>query len=180
MGAPVKELELGCYTIRGPDTETALIGPITAQIIDADRLVRLEFKNGFPNWMMYRTALAGDSVYLPKLKQWVIAFTWVVCQEGAVKRHVLTEEFVGCVAIDALNILIFGRELQPYTVTAKSLGVHRDTYRRVRDGIFARLKVSLDEYWVQLVAACYQLRINEINAIRNAERKRTSNKRGVS
>ena len=141
-----------CYDLRGKDTETALIGPITARIIDADRMVRLDFRNGFPNWMLYRTALAGDALYLAKLREWTIAFTWVLAAHG-VKRKTITDELVGCAALDALSIVLYTRELQPYTVTADSIGVHHKTYRRLRDGVARRLKLSLNEYWIRLIVA---------------------------
>lgn len=153
MGAPVKELELGCYTIRGPDTETALIGPITSQIIDADRLVRLEWKNGFPNWMLYRTALAGDSIYLPKLREWTIAFTWVYCLGGAVKRKTISDELIGSVALDVLSKVLFTRWLDQPSVIAERIGVDRNTYKRLRDRVYSRMAASLDEYWIRLILA---------------------------
>jgi hypothetical protein len=163
--------EIHCYDIRGKDTETHLVGPITAQIIDADRLVRTEFRNGMPNWMLYRTALAGDSLYIPKLRHWVIAFTWVLAINGGVRRKVISEEFIGCAALDALCMVIHGRELQPYTETAELVGVHHATYKRLRDGVFKRLKLSLDEYWVQLITASIRIKFYE--------RKRGLTNRGV-
>ena len=141
-----------CYDLRGKDTETALVGPITARIIDADRLVRMDFRNGLPNWMLYRAALAGDSLYLFKLRQWTIAFTWTVASQN-VKRKVLSDELIGCAALDALSIVLYTRELQPYTVTAESIGVHHKTYRRLRDGVARRLRLSLNEYWIRLIVA---------------------------
>lgn len=161
MNAPVKELQIGCYTIRGPDTETALIGPITAQIIDADRLVRFEWKNGFPNWMLYRTALAGDSMYLGKLKHWVTAFTLVSLTGGTTTKRKITDELVGILALDALGMLIFNREVFPPNTASQAAGVHHKTYRRLRDGIYLRLKASLDEYWLRLICAYSQVKIYE-------------------
>lgn len=161
MNASLKELEMGCYTIRGPDTETALIGPITAQIIDADRLVRLEFRNGFPNWMLYRTALAGDSIYLPKLKYWAIAFTWVVLTQTPGIRVKATDELVGVVALDALAMIIYNREVFPYSSAAQAAGVHHKTYKALRNLIYRRLKASLDEYWLHLICAYSQVKIYE-------------------
>lgn len=151
MNAVVKP-EPYCYDLRGQDSETALIGPITATTIDADRLVRVDFRNGMPNWMLYRTALAGDSLYLAKLRHWTIAFTWALAL-SSVRRSRLTDELIGCAALDALSIVLYTRELQPHTVTAQAIGVHHKTYRRLRDGVARRLKASLDEYWIRLIMA---------------------------
>ena len=147
-----KKPEPYCYDLRGKDTETALVGPITARIIDADRLVRLDFRNGFPNWMLYRTALAGDSIYLAKLRRWAIAFTWAI-SEVSVRRSAVSDELIGCAAMDALSIVLYTREIQPYTVTAAAIGVHHKTYRRLRDGVARRMKLSLNEYWIRLIVA---------------------------
>lgn len=151
MSAIIKP-EPYCYDLRGADTETSLVGPITARIIDADRLVRLDYRNGFPNWMLYRTALAGDSLYLAKLRHFTIAFTWMVATSG-IRRTKLTDELIGCAALDALSIVLYTRELQPYTITAGAVGVDHKTYRKLRDGVARRMKASLDEYWIRLILA---------------------------
>lgn len=130
-----------------------LIGPVFDSIIDADRLVRTEFRNGFPNWALYRTCLAGDTLYLPALRRWVVAFTVAYCQSGGIKRQAYSDELAAVAAWDALHMLIFCRQMQPYSETAAALGVHHKTYRCLRDTIYARLRASLDEYWIQLSAA---------------------------
>lgn len=156
--------EIHCFDLRGKDTETHLVGPITAQIIDADRLVRTEFRNGMPNWMLYRTALAGDSLYIPKLRHWTIAFTWVLAINGGVRRKAISDELIGIASLDALSMIVHGEELQPYTITAEDIGVHHKTYKRLRDGVYKRLKVSLDEYWLHLICAYSQVKIYERKA----------------
>lgn len=152
MNTAVKH-EPYCYDLRGKDTETHLVGPITSQIIDADRLVRADFRNGMPNWMLYRTALAGDSIYLPRLREWVTAFTLTYCLNGAVKRKTINDELVGAVALDALSRLVFGRWLDQPSAMAECIGMDRNTYKRLRDRIYSRMAVSLDEYWIRLILA---------------------------
>jgi hypothetical protein len=155
MNAVVKP-EPYCYDLRGKDTETHLVGPITAQIIDADRLVRVEWQNGMPNWMLYRTALAGDSLYLPKLREWVIAFTWVYAINGGVKRQAITDELIGAAALDALAMTIYERPLQAYRATAEAIGANHKTYWRLREAIYLRMKESLREYWLRMTVAYNQ------------------------
>lgn len=150
--APRPEVE-GCYDERGPDFDTALIGPVTESIIDADRLVRLDWKNGFPNWWLYRCALAGDSLGMEQLREWCVAFSVMFCQEGAVKRQTYSEDLACVAAWDALSLLLHTREIQPYTTTAEALGVHHATYKRLRGRLYRRLRGSLDEYWIRLGAA---------------------------
>lgn len=144
---------------KGPDPETLLIGPITTAIIDADRLVRMDWSNGFPNWAMYRTALAGDSVQLPALRRWVVAFSVAYCTAGGVRRSVYSDELACVAAWDALHMLLVTRELQPYTTTAAKLKVHHKTYRRLRDALYLRMKSSLDAYWDRLCIAHRQVRL---------------------
>ena len=145
----------------GPDFESMLAGPITASIIDADRLVRKEWRNGFPNWALYRSALAGDAIHLPALRQWSVAFAVAYCTSGGVKRKTYSDELAAVAAWDALHMLVFCRELQPYTVLADALGVHHKTYKRLRDTLYLRMKGSLDEYWARLCIAMRQVWLAE-------------------
>jgi hypothetical protein len=161
----------GDYTLRGPDFETLLVGPVTATVIDADRFVRLDWRNGFPNWALYRAAIAGDDIHTPALRQWVVAFTVAYCADGGIKRHAYSDELACVAAWDALHMLIHNRQMQPYTATAETLGVSAKTYRRLRDMIYARLRASLDEYWVRLLVAVRQ--------VWNYERKSISRDRAV-
>lgn len=148
-----KEVSKGDWDVRGRDFETALAGPVTPSIIDADRAVRAEFRNGFPNWLMYRTAIAGDDLHMSALRRWVVAFAVVYGMDGGVKRQTYSDELACVAGWDALHILLHGRQLQPASVTADELRVHSQTYTRFRNAIYRRLRESLDEYWCQLVVA---------------------------
>ena len=156
-----EKLEVGDYDLRGPDYDTALIGAVTERIIDADRLVRFEWRNGFPNWGMYRSALAGDALHLAAVRQWTVAFTVAYCMSGGIKRHAYSDELAVVAAWDAVHMLVYCKPMQPYTETAEALGVHHKTYRCLRDTIFARLKASLDEYWIRLTCAYRQVILYE-------------------
>ena len=146
--------EVGDYDLRGPDFDTALVGSVTERIIDADRLVRLDWKdNSFPNWELYRTALAGDSLYLTRLRQWAVAFSVAYCTTGGIKRHAYSDELACVAAWDALHVTLYRRPLDCYTTLAERLGVHHRTYRRLRDSLARRMLASLDEYWIRLSAA---------------------------
>lgn len=153
----LREFQVGDYDLRGPDFETALIGPVTPMIIDAARLVRLEWRNGFPNWELYRTVQAGDTIHTTRLRDWVVAFTVAYATTGGVKRQAYSDELACAAGWDALHMLIHNRQMQPYTLTADRLGVHHKTYRCLRDTIYARLKASMDEYWIQLGCAIRQV-----------------------
>ena len=145
---------VGCYDQKGPDFDTALIGPVTSTIIDADRLVRMEWKNGFPNWMMYRTVLAGDSLYTARLRLWAVAFAIAYCGTGGIKRHAYSDELAAVAAWDALYMLMTNRmPEEPAYKTAEAMGVDPKTYKRLRNHLFGSMKGSLDEYWIRLGAA---------------------------
>jgi len=153
---PVRQ-EVGDYDLRGPDYETLMIGPVTELLTDADRLVRMEWRNGFPNWMLYRTCQAGDSLYTTRLREWVVAFTMTYASTGGVRKDAYSDELACVAAWDALHMLMHNRQMQPYTITADALGVHHKTYRCLRDTIYARLKASMDDYWTALGCAIRQV-----------------------
>lgn len=158
MTTATKAAELvGDHDLRGHDFDTALIGPVTESIIDADRLVRLEWKNGFPNWMLYRTVFAGDTLYLTRLRYWAVAFAVAYGQSGGVRREAYSDELAAVAAWDALNMLLNPRAEHTYREIAASLGVHHSTYRRLRRHIYASLRGSLEMYWCQLGAAYRQI-----------------------
>jgi hypothetical protein len=148
---------VGDYDLRGHDFDTALIGPVTDSIVDADRLVRAEWRNGFPNWMLYRTVLAGDSLYRTRLRYWCVAFAIAYCQEGGIKRAAYSEETACVAAWDALSMLLNPKADHPYRETAAALGVHHSTYKRLRSNLYAMLRGSMEMYWVQLGAAYRQV-----------------------
>lgn len=170
---------VGDWDLKGPDFDTALIGAVTERIIDADRLVRAEWRNGFPNWMLYRCVLAQDSIHMTALRQWAVAFSVAYCTAGGVKRQVYSDELACAAAWDALHMLMFPRigQMQPYRDTAAALGVHHSTYKRLRSHLYMSMKGSLDEYWIQLGAAYRHVISWERNAVR--ERNRTNEKQGV-
>lgn len=151
------EIPTGDYDLRGKDFDTALIGPVTDSIVDADRLVRMEWKNGFPNWMLYRTVLAGDSLYLTRLREWTVAFAVAYGQSGGVRREAYSDEFACVAAWDALNMLLNPNAAHPYRETAEALGVHHSTYKRLRSHIYASLRGSMEMYWCQMGAAYRQV-----------------------
>lgn len=159
-----KTFEVGDYDKRGQDFDTYLLGPVTDSIIDADRLVRLDFNNGMPNWALYRACLAGDTIYLGRLRRWAVAFSVAYCTTGGVKESVYSEELACVAAWDALNMLVHNRQLQPYTITADALGVHHKTYARLRRILYARMRYSLYTYWDWLGAAIRAVKILERKA----------------
>jgi len=151
----------GDWLLRGTDYETQLAGPITDTIIDAAAWVDARWKNGFPNWDLYRAAIAGDSLYIPGVRRWVVAFAIAHCLSGGVKAEAYSDELACVAGWDALHILIHSRELQPTTVSATLLGVHHKTYRRLRDSLVNRLASSLIEYRSRLLVAMGEVKYLE-------------------
>jgi hypothetical protein len=145
------------FGLRIPDLQDALAGPITAMIIDADKDVRATFNNGFPNWDMYRIAIAGDNIYTRRLIDWCVAFSVVHCECGGVRKDAYSDELGVFVGWDAACILIHCRPLFPYTEAALDVGVDHKTYKRVRDQVVKRLKLSLEDYLMELCSAYFHV-----------------------
>lgn len=147
--------EQGCYDLRGPDFETMLIGPITNTMIDADRLVRLEWDNGIPNWDIYRSALAGDTLYRERVRLWCVAFAIAHTQEA--QPRAFSDEFACLVGWDAYYALLHNRFVASVEDVADAAGVSPVVYRKARNAVTARLRASLWEYWVRLQVAFRQV-----------------------
>ena len=151
----------GDWDIRGRDTETVLIGEITDSIIGADARVRAEHDPTFPVWSMYRVCLAGDMLLFRSLREWVVAFSIAYASTGGVKQSVYSDELACVAGWDALYMLMYARQMQPYTVTADELGVHHKTYKRLRDTIYSRIYFALSDYWPRLIIAYLDVKRDE-------------------
>lgn len=149
----LEAVEVGDYDLRGPDFETLLVGPITGTIIDADRLVREgpeAWANGFPNWTIYRCALAGDDHLRERLRIWCVAFAIASLDTGARSRLRASDELGALLGWDTYTALLTTR----WAITVEDVEdvaeVTGKTYRKLRNQLFRRLRASLDEYWVRL------------------------------
>lgn len=139
----------GDWGLKNPDhVERALCGPITENIIDAARLVHLEFRNGVPNFDLYRAVDAGDTLYDRHLIEWTVAFAWVLADDTM--RHKARHEIATVAAHDVLAILRTGRAMLPHTIIADLMACHRETYLRLRNRLYVRLDQSLREYRMRL------------------------------
>jgi hypothetical protein len=147
--------EIVGFGLRIPDLQDALVGPVTGSIGDAARIVAKTFDNGFPNWEMYRTAIAGDTLYTRKLIDWCVAFSVAYCSTGGVKNSVYSDELAVIAGWDAAHIMINCRPIMPYTEAAQILGVHHKTYKRARDQVFSRMKKSLEDYIMEMCSAYF-------------------------
>lgn len=146
MGAAEK-IEVGDYDLRGPDFETILVGPVSELTIDADRRVRRRFRNGFPNWAMYRTVYAGDSHLRGALRSWCVAYAVAYCEAGGVRKGQPADE-IGCLAgWDAFYALLNHRWVVAGMDIADVAGVDPKTYRRARNHVYSVHLASLKEYW---------------------------------
>ena len=136
----------GDWDKRGADVETRLVGPITETIIDAARLARLEHRNGFPNFAMYRLVLCGDRQYLPAVRQWWVLFAIEWCRNHM--RSGYSEELATVAAWDSLQRVIDpARPILAAEHAADDLGVKLDTYLRARNNLRAILSAAIMVYW---------------------------------
>lgn len=155
----VAEKATPCFDLRGSDPETLLLGAVTGSIIDAARLVREEWRNGFPNWAMYRTAYAGDTHLALNLRAWCEAFgVAYIATCGATKGG---ERLGWAVGRDAFVMLTTTRWGAPAEEIAPLLGVTAKTYRLHRRALAARLTVALQEYFMRLGIAMRQVALLE-------------------
>ena len=153
------KIQVGDYDLRGTDFETLLVGPITERIIDADRIVRSEWGNGFPNWVMYRCVYAGDSHLIGDLRLWCVALAVAYGESGGVRKP--SEALAVCVGRDVCHALLEGRWGAPSDEVAEAIGVAPKTYRRFRNALMQRLTASLTEYWVRMQIAMRQVALLE-------------------
>lgn len=147
----------GDYDLRGLDFETYLVGPVTDKIIDADRLVRSRYNNGFPNWTLYRTVYAGDTHLRTQLRDWCVAYSIAVAESGFVRKGLPAEE-MGCLAgWDAYYRLLNHRWVVGGQDIADVAGVDPKTYRKLRNYVYAANLLSLQDYFVELQIAVRQV-----------------------
>lgn len=176
MTVALAKQEVGDYDLRAPDFETLLVGAVTARIIDADRLVREEWRNGFPNWLMYRCGLAGDVVGRRALLDWCQLFAIAYAETGGLRKP---DETVACMAgRDAFVALLTTRWGAPADEMAAALGIAPKTYRKFRGAVYARLRASLDEYWVRMQIALRQVALLERRLAIDAPRVRLNSGTG--
>jgi len=143
------------YALNSLDYETQLIGPINDTIIDADRLARMEYGNGFPNFAMYRLILAGDRLYLSRVRQWWVLFSIEWCRSHMRKGY--SEELATLAAWDSLQrVMDPARPILPAQEAAESLGVDLETYTRARNSLQGTLGSALSVYWA-ILGATYRL-----------------------
>lgn len=182
MNASITQ-SIGDYQNKIVDYDTQLIGPITDAIIDADRLARRNCLDVLPLWEMYRVAYAGDELYAPALRSWCVGFADAYCRAGGVRRDAYSEELACWVGWDAYTLLVKGasiraQALPAVTEIADMVGVHKSTYRRLRDVIYRLLLAGLHDYWAELGIAIRRVKQRERDAESCAPSARLSDGRG--
>lgn len=154
-------MTVGDYDLRGQDYETQLVGPITDAIIDADRLARLEHRNGFPNFALYRLILAGDRAYLTVVRQWWVLFAIEWCRNNM--RHGFDEDVAVHAAWDSLaRVMEPRRDAHPSrSEVAASLGVDDESFNHATRTLQSILNAALMAYWLWLQVSYRVVKIRE-------------------
>lgn len=150
-------MTVGDYDLRSLDFETYLVGPVTDKIIDADRLVRSEWRNGFPNWALYRTCFAGDTHMGRQLRDWCVAYAVAAAEAGVIRTGLPVEEMGALAGWDCYYALNNHRWLVAGQDVADVAGVDPKTYRKLRNYVYAANRASLAEYWVRMQVAVRQV-----------------------
>lgn len=170
----------GDYDLRGPDFETLLVGPISATIVDADREVRSEWRNGFPNWALYRCVLAGDTHLRPVVRMWCVAFAAAYCEAGGIRKGAGSDELAALAGWDAYSKVMTGKWVASGADVAEVAEVDPKTYRRIRGYVAARIEASLGEYWIRMQVAFRQVVLAERWADHTPSADRFSSGRGFN
>jgi hypothetical protein len=157
------------------DHETALIGPITDRIIDADAMVRSEHGEKYPAFAIYRLILCGDRLHLTRVRQWWVSFCiqWVADNY----RKKFSDEVVCVAAWDSLARVMQQGEAEEFVevynefldrmetvrvyrepvltdeFAAGSLEMRVETYSMMRKALQTILTKWLHQYWLDLLAA---------------------------
>jgi hypothetical protein len=106
---------------------------------------------------MYRTCHAGDTHLQERLFCFCVGFAIAYGQEGGVSRRVASDELGYAAGRDVYNRLVSKEWEFSATEVATALGVDPKTYRKLRNGTYARLVASLDEYWIRMQVAIRQV-----------------------
>lgn len=143
----------GDYAVKGLDFDTYLVGPVTDKIIDADRIARSYVDNGFPNWALYRTVYAGDTHMRQMVRDWCVAFAISAAEAGLVRKGLPHEEMGALAGWDAYYRLHNARWVIAGQDIADVAGVHPETYRKLRNYVYAANVASMNRYFVELQIA---------------------------
>lgn len=174
--------QVGDYDLRAPDFETVLVSRLTGSIGDADRMIRRggrrddPWQNGFPNFEMYRTFLAGDTHLRQQVSDWCIAFGVAFALDKGLKAG--DRELAGVYAGQDTYRWLLEQRWEHGEGVAAAIGITPKSYRRFRDATLERHRASLREYWLRLQFAMLQVRIAENSAEQATPPVRFSDGRG--
>lgn len=142
------------------DHETALIGPITDSIIDADRIVREEYGDEFPNFEVYRLILCGERIHLKEVRQWWVGFCHAFATQTLRKKP--SDEVICFAAWDSLQRLMNPLDaVLTDDYVAGELGCDDDSYRILRKAFEVILSRSMQNYWDKLLIAYAKVKRHE-------------------
>lgn len=140
-----------------PDYDSRMAEAIHDTLIDADRLVRECWTNGFPNWQLSRVVFSGEDVHVAECRRFMVALAWTIMDE----RGLDNDELAGTAGIDAAHMLLRGRMIAPPETLAGILGVGTDLYLLIRNKVYGRTRVSMMTYWTLLGAKYREARLDE-------------------
>ena len=137
--------------------ETRLASEIHDSLIDADRFVRDEYGETFPNFALYRLVLCGDRNHLRNVREWweVFCILWA----DANMRKKQDGEAVLLAARDALQSFMEpNRRIMTDEAASEECGLHRTSYTLMRKGFMVILAQILETYMERLMVAYARVR----------------------
>lgn len=137
-----------------------LSAEIHDSLIDADRIVREEFGDAFPNFALYRLVLCGDHSNMRKVREWWEVFCVLWVQNNMRKKP--ADEVVLVAAWDSLQRFFDpSRPILSDEYVQSEYGFDADSYRVMRKGFGIILSMILERYMHQLANAYAKVRARE-------------------
>jgi len=168
MSAATKESAV-CFDLRGRDLDQVFAcQELSDTALTAAYRVSARFDASFPGWQLYRRIAAGIGLFDRQLECCAVATARRLARSeklngrsyisGAIRQK---SPWIAQAGRDALDFAIYGRYSASADERAKRFGIHRDTYRSVRNPIAAGLWIGVETFRSELHAEYLKVRRDE-------------------
>lgn len=141
-----------CFDVKGIGLDAAFIGALSDTALSATMMTREDFDSRFPGWELYRTVVAGDEIFLPKLRAYAVGMARAVSRARKINRHPVVREglrhnvWIRQAGLDALYIAIHGKVPMNSSDRAEGFGIPANVYKRLRDSVAGGMIIGLEKY----------------------------------
>lgn len=154
----------GCWDIRGPGLDAAFSGRLSDTALSAIQWTDKQFDRRFPGWELYRTVIAGDSIFWRGLEAYAILMARAVTRSTrrtghpTVAMRARRNAWIAQAGRDALFIAVTGKPPVGINERSASLGVSNGVYQRVRDAVAGGMCIGLETYRAMLFVNYWRVR----------------------